>query len=223
MNRSISISAILVAFLGFLLPPVDAQVNIKAGYNISLVSDPGVNQVVEKFSNSQSYTSAFNKFSWMHGIEIGFRFKSDVHAFEITYQNAYELLKAKGDLHDGNGPYTDKIRLGIQSGAIGYQVTGEVFGVGADLQYQWYTSKVDLKNATDKFKHTQNMLALKCYLMFTLEGSGVVDAALQPYFVLPFDNYDLDPLSQYLNQKAGPAGKKWTRFGVSILFYNGNK
>ena len=27
-------------------------------------------------------------------------------------------------------PYTDKIKLGIQSGAIGYQVTGDVFGHG---------------------------------------------------------------------------------------------
>jgi len=67
------------------------------------------------------------------------------------------------------------------------------------------------------------MLALKCYLMFTLEGSGGIDAALQPYYVLPFDTYDLDPLSQYLSQEAGPSGKKWTRFGLSVLFYNGNK
>lgn len=77
--------------------------------------------------------------------------------------------------------------------------------------------------AIEKFKYVQNMLALKCYLMFTLEGSGGIDAALQPYYVLPFDTYDLDPLSQYLSQEAGPSGKKWTRFGLSVLFYNGNK
>lgn len=223
MNRSIRISAILAAFFGLTLPPVNAQVNVKAGYNISLVADPGVNHVIETFNGSQSYTTAFNKFSWMHGIEIGVRFKTEIHAFEVSYQNAYQALKAKGDLNDGSGPFTDKIRLGIQSGAIGYQLTGEVFGVGTDLQYQWYISKVELNSATDKFKHVQNMLALKFYLMFTLEGSGVVDAALQPYFVLPFETYDSDPLSQYLNQEAGPAGKKWTRFGLSVLFYNGNK
>ncbi len=223
MNRSIGKSAILAAFLGFLLPPVNAQVNLKAGYNISFVSDPGVNQVVETFNSSQTYISAFNKFSWMHGIELGFRFKADIHAFEISYQNAYQLLQAKDELIDGSGTYRDKIRLGIQSGAIGYQVTGDFFGIGTDLQYQWYTTKVDLESATEKFQHVQNMLALKCYMMFTLEGSGGIDASLQPYFVMPFDSYDLDPLSIYLNQEAGPVGKKWTRFGLSVLFYNGNK
>jgi len=113
--------------------------------------------------------------------------------------------------------------LGIQSGAIGYQVTGDFFGIGTDLQYQWYTTKVDLESATEKFQYVQNMLALKCYMMFTLEGSGGIDASLQPYIVLPFDSYNLDPLSIYLNQEAGPVGKKWTRFGLSVLFYNGNK
>lgn len=223
MNRSVSITAVLAAFFGFLLPPVNAQVNLKAGYNISLVSDPGLDQVVDAYSGSQPYSSPFNNLSWMHGFEAGLRFKADVHAFELTYQNAYQPLKAKGDFNNGNGPYTDKIKLGIQTGAIGYQVTGDVFGIGTDLQYQWYTTKVELVGVTEKFKHVQNMLALKFYLMFTLKGSGGVDAALQPYFVLPFDTYDLDPLSQYLNQEAGPTGKKWTRFGLSVLFYNGNK
>ena len=223
MNRSISISALLAAFYGFLLTPVNAQVNLKAGYNISLVSDPGLDQVVGAFSDTKPYSNPFNKLTWMHGFEAGLRFKADVHAFELTYQNAYQPLQAKGDLNDGNGPYTDKIKLGIQSGAFGYQVTGDVFGVGTDLQYQWYTTRVELVGVTDKFKDVQTMLALKCYMMFTLEGSGGIDAALQPYFVLPFDTYDLDPLSQYLNQEAGPPGKKWTRFGLSVLFYNGNK
>jgi len=136
MNRSSSIFIWLAAFFGFLLPPVNAQVNLKAGYNISL-ADPGLNQVVKAFSSSQNYTSPFNQLSWMHGFEAGLRFKADIHAFEVTYQNAYQRLQAKGDHNDGTGPYSDKIRLGIQSGAIGYQVTGEVFGMGTDLQYQW--------------------------------------------------------------------------------------
>ncbi len=67
------------------------------------------------------------------------------------------------------------------------------------------------------------MLGMKFYLMFTLTGSGNIDAVLQPYFLLPFDTYDPNPLSQFLNQESGPAGKKWSRFGLSILFYNGAK
>jgi len=223
MNRRKTFVFVLAALFGLLSLPGNAQANLKAGYNFSIVSDLGLNQVIETFSATQPYTSSFNKFSWMHGFEAGLRVKADIHAFEITYQNGYQPLTAQGDFNDGSGSYKDKIRLGLQSGAIGYQVTGEMFGLGTDLQYQWYTTRVESGHTGAKYKNVQEMLAMKFYLMLTLQGSGNVDAALQPYFVLPFDVYDADPLSQYLNQVPGPEGKKWTRFGLTILFYNGNK
>ncbi len=70
------------------------------------------------------------------------RFKSDVHAFEITYQNAYQRFKADGETEWMEaGLIRTRSDWAIHSGAIGYQVTGEVFGIGTDLQYQWYTDK----------------------------------------------------------------------------------
>lgn len=223
MNRKKPYVLLLAAFFGFFSPPVNAQVNLKAGYNISLVSDPGMNEVISLFSASQPYTSSFDKLGWIHGFEAGLRFKSDIHAFELSYQTGYQHLKAKGDLAGDAGEYTDKIKLAVHSGGIGYQVTGEVVGLGADLQYQLYNTRAELTQATSGFKNIQKMLAMKFYLMFTLTGSGGVDAAIAPYYVLPFETYDLDPLSLYLNQQPGPAGTKWTRFGLSILFYNGEK
>jgi hypothetical protein len=222
MSRRKPYGLILAAFFGIILP-MNAQVNLKAGYNISIVSDPGLDQVIETFSLTQPYTSSYKNLGWVHGFEAGLRLKSDIHAFELTYQNGYQPLKAQGDLNDGSGPYTDKIKLAIHSGAFGYQVTGDLFGMGTDLQFQWYSTKVDLAQNSSTYKHVQEMLALKFYLMLTLQGNGSVDAVLQPYFVLPFKTYDLDPLSQYLNQESGPTGKKWTRFGLTILFYNGEK
>jgi hypothetical protein len=223
MNRRKPFGLILAAFFGYFSPPVNAQFNLKAGYNISIVSDPGINDVIADFARTQPYTSSFSKFSWLHGFEAGLRFKSDVHAFEMTYQNGYQRLKADGDTNGGSEPYSDEISIAIHSGAVGYQVTGEVFGAGTDLQYQWYRTKVDLAQAESVFRDIQEMYALKFYLMLTLKGSGGVDAAVQPYYVLPFDAYDTDPLSLYLNQVPGPEGKKWTRFGLTLLFYNGGK
>jgi hypothetical protein len=213
----------LAAFFGFFSLPVNAQVNLKAGYNISFLSDPGVNQVIGLFSESQPYTSSFDKFSWLHGFEGGLRFKGGPHALEITYQIGYQQLKAKGDANGGTSPYLDKIWLAVHSGGIGYQATGELFGAGVDLQYQWYRTRVELENAETKFKDIQKMLGMKFYLMFTLKGSGNIDAVLQPYYILPFDSYNPDPLSQFLNQVPGPESKKWARFGLSVLFYNGRK
>ena len=92
-------------------------------------------------------------------------------------------------------------------------------GMGADLQYQWYTYKDRIGEAATGFKDVQEMLALKFYLMFTLAGSGGIDAALQPYFVLPFDTYDLDPLSLYLNQEPGPARKEVDPVWIAVFCF----
>ena len=205
------------------LLPLAAQVNLKAGYNFSLVSDPGLNSVIDQYNSTQTYTRSFGHFSWAHGLEAGLRFKADVHAFELAYMGAYEVIKAQGDLSGGAGTYTDKLRFSINSASFGYNVSGEVFGVGADVQYQWYRSRAELTARDQDFNHVQNMWAMKFYMQFTLHGQNAIDAVLQPYYVLPFDYYDLEPLSQYLNQEPGPAGDKWTRIGLSMLFYNGRR
>ncbi len=203
--------------------PLAAQFNLKAGYNISLVTDKGVNSVIDQFNSTQSYTRSFCHLTWAHGLEAGLRFKADVHAFELGYQGAYQVIKAKGETNGGAETYTDKLRFSINSASFGYNVTGDVFGMGADVQYQWYQTRAELTGRNQDLNRLQKMWAMKFYLQFTLHGQNAIDAVLQPYYVLPFEYYDLQPLSEYLNQEPGPAGDKWTRIGLSMLFYNGRK
>lgn len=203
--------------------PLAAQFNLKAGYNISLVSDKGVNSVIDQFNSTQSYTRSFGHLTWAHGLEAGLRVKADVHAFELGYQGAYQVIKAKGEINGGAETYTDKLRFSVNSASFGYNVSGDVFGMGAEAQYQWYRTRAELTARDHNFDHIQEMWAMKFYMVFTLHGQNSIDAVLQPYFVLPFEHYDLAPLSNYLNQEPGPAGGKWTRIGLSMLFYNGRK
>jgi hypothetical protein len=223
MNRKKSLVFFVVAFIGLLAPPINAQVNLKAGYNISFLSDPGMNEIIQTFEDQQDYKTGYDKFSWLHGFETGLRVKTGASAFELTYQNGYQQLKAKGELNGGTMPYTEKIKISIQSAGFGYYATGEVFGMGADLQYQWYRTKVELAEPVLEFKHIQEMWGMRFYCVLTLKGSGSIDAAIQPYYILPFGKYDHDPLSLFLNQETGPAAKKWNRFGLTFLFYNGDK
>lgn len=212
----------ILAVVSLPLSNMQGQVNLKAGYNLSFMSDPGLNQVISTFNVSQDYTRTFNKVGWLQGFEGGVRFKADIHAFELTYQSAYQALNAEGQILPGPETYTDKINVAVNSLALGYQLSGDFVGGGVDIQYQRYKSRVRLLDE-DQYKDIQEMWGMKFYLMLTLEGSGYVDAAIQPYYVLPFDAYDINPISQYLNQEDGPAGKKWTRVGITFVFYNGGK
>ncbi len=220
MNRVKTLGFLCAAFFGFASSPVNAQLSLKTGYDISLVTDPGLNQVVSLFSSSQPYKKPFPRLTWMHGFATGLRYKSEDQAVELNYDILFQKLKARVDSTETVPAYTDKILLSVQSIGLGYQYTGDVIGFGTELQYQWYSTKVDLDQASAPYRHIQDMLSMKVYLMITLSGGGPVDAALQPYFLFPFENYDLDPLSMYLNQETGYEEKKWTRFGLSVLFYN---
>jgi hypothetical protein len=220
MSHVKTVFFLCAAFFGFTSSPVNAQLCLKTGYNISLLTDPGFNEVVSLFSSTQPYKKPFPKLTWMHGFETGLRYKVEEQAMELNYQVVFQKLKAKVDSTETLPAYTDKILLSVQSLGLAYQYTSGVMGFGTELQYQWYTTKTDLAQVTPPFRQVQDMLALKLYLMITLSGGGPIDASLQPYFLFPFGKYDLDPLSYYLNQEAGPAEKKWTRFGISVLFYN---
>lgn len=223
MDRLKAMLYLLAAFFGCITIPVNAQFNLKTGYNLSYVSMPGVNEVVSTFNASQTYSKSFSKLTWMHGLEAGLRYKFGAGAFEATYQGSVQQLRAQDDIPGTKDVYSDRIKFGIHSGAIGYQISGQVIGFGTDLQYQWYRTKVIYGLTEDTHKDLQNIFALKVYLMASLTGNKGVDIAVQPYWVMPFDEYDLNPLNQFLNQDGDPGSEKWTRFGLTILFYNGEK
>ncbi len=186
------------------------------------MSDDGMNRVVHFFDNPE-YTSAFHDFQWLHGIEVGMRYKNHVQALELSYQGAYQRLQATGTHVDNNVNFTDKIRVAIHSGCLGYHLSGDVVGAGAELQFQWYHTKANVYPREETLKHVQAMTGYSFFMLFTLSGRHAIDMVLKPYVILPGKRYDLDPLLQYSGVKVDVPHQKWTRFGLSVLFYNGGK
>lgn len=212
---------VLVVYFGFFSSPADAQVNLKLGYNFSILSVPGVDQLTTSYNLRKNYTSGFGNLNWLHGLETGLRYKSDLHAIEFTYQGSFKTLKATGS--NGTENFTDKLRFAVHSLALGYQVSDRKFGAGTDIQYQFYKTRFTPSQVNDEYRNVQTMLAMKLYLMLTLTGDNGVDMAIQPYYVLPFNTYDTGPLAQYLQLEPSARQNRWKRFGFTVLFYNGEK
>jgi hypothetical protein len=213
---------LFLALFGFFSSPAYAQVNLKTGYNFSVLSGTGLDRTISDMNQAQTYQSSFSNLRWMHGIETGLRLKTGIHAFELTYQGAYQVLTAKGTSSTGEN-YADKIKFAVHSTALGYQISEGIFGMGTDLQYQWYRFKYEPGQSQAVYKNVQRMLGFKFYLMFTLKGDKSVDMALQPYMVLPVKDYQLDPVNHILGLEETHERDKWIRYGITILFYNGEK
>ncbi len=215
-----AIPILLWAFFGCFSSPAYAQVNLKTGYNFSILSTDGLDELIASINDSRSYEDPFSSIKWLHGLEAGLRWKGGPSALEITYQASYKSTKASG--LNGTEPYDDVFKLFLHSAAIGYQYADGLFGFGTDVQYQYYRTKFTSGLDARTFLYEQKMPALKFYLMLTLRGGKGVDMAVQPYYVLPFKEYDLETLAQDLQAEAS-SNRKLSRFGVTILFYNGKK
>lgn len=211
----------LVVMIGVLSPAIHAQINLKTGYHVNYLNDPGLDILVDEINQVKAYSDKVPQLWWMHGIEAGLRLKTDIHAFEITYQAAYQSLKGRGPSPDGNGNYRDLYRFGIHSAGIGYQISGPKFGMGVDYLFQWYRTKVNLASTDIDFVNVQDMKGVNVYALFYFSGSQGVDMALRPFVVLPLDTRDHDPLRTYLGLQGQEEKYKWNRFGVSVMFYNG--
>ena len=222
MNHPAAINWLLAVLLGCLSSPVDAQINLKAGYNFSWIPDPGTDPLIHLFQSPQ-HTASYHELNWLHGFEAGLRYKADMHAIEIGYQGGYRSLRATGTSVADGASYTDKLKFAVHSGTIGYLVSGEVFGLGAELQHQWYKTVANLNDPAASFRHIQPMWAYSFFMTFTFTGNHNIDMMLKPYYTIPDKSYDTEPLRAFNGTDIGIPRKKWTRFGISIVFYNGPK
>ncbi len=214
---------LLLAFFGFFSTPVNAQFNLKTGYSFSILSPPGLDKVISDFNQSQSYDHSFSNLRWFHGFELGVRYRTGIHNFELTYQDAYNRLNATG-LNPGTGAsYEDKLKFSVESAAFGYQLGDGVIALGTDLQYQWYFAKYVPGLDTVKFRNVQEMLGFEFYTLLTLQGDQGVDMAAKFYMVLPTKYYNLEPLADALGTEDPLGQDKWIRFGITLMFYNGEK
>lgn len=223
MNCGRAIVILLLVFFGFFFSPAYAQVNLKTGYQFSILSTPELNRLVSDFNTTQSYNKSFRELHWLQGFEAGLRYKKDIHAIEITYQSAGKGFKADGIAPVTAKSYSDKIKYAIQSVGLGYQLGQGAFSLGTDLEYQWYKFTYTNGISGDEHKNFQHMTAFKFYLMVTLKGNEGIDFAIQPYMILPTKEYDLTPVAQILGKDTGSGNEKWIRYGLTVLFYNGSK
>ena len=218
-----AIHGLLALFFGILSLVVDAQVNLKTGYSISLNSDEAIDNIIAEHNQSTINSEKFKNLRWMHGFDTGLRYKSGPNAFELSYLGAYRHLRAEYPNPLGGNQLVDKLKFDVHSAGFSYQLSEGYFGGGVEIQYQWYVTKATLTQPDRKFKDVQKMWGTKLYLMLILGGAGDVALVIEPYYIIPHGTYDSQPLQQFLETPSTQDQNKWTRFGISFLFYNGRQ
>ena len=211
MNLPKAIVWLLAVFFG-LSSPVNAQLNLKTGYSISFLQDASVDHIIQAYSQGKTYSKNFKDLTWLHGFEAGLRWKTGVHALELTYLGGYQRLRATATNPSGGEDLTDKLKFNVHSAGIAYQISRDFIGAGFEMQRQWYITGAEVKQPDLNFKHTQAMWAKQVYLMFNFEGSGSVSMTIKPYYIFPSEAYDCLPLRDFLETNGSDLElNKWNR------------
>jgi hypothetical protein len=213
---------------------LSAQLNIKVGYAGGVVQASVLDEIVDDFnakylaSNpSGRLDDELDRFSSIHGLEIGLRYRINNLGFEGTWNNFSSNSDVIGIL-DSKASFQDKYFLSLTSYSAGVENYIGKFGFGASLAYRIFKMRTDISGATKKRKTITNEdgFASRIYLTFQFPGDKV-GIAFKPFVELPLGSMDITGFDQELgsqidsNYEATSKNMRLSLYGISIVLYNG--
>jgi hypothetical protein len=211
-----------------------AQLNIKVGYAGGIVQAPELDKVADDFNTRFKTVNPggrvddeLDRFSSVHGLEIGLRYRTGNLGFECTWNNFSNNSDFFGTLNN-QLLFQDKWFLSLTSYSAGVENYIGKFGFGASLSYRILKLRTDISPATKKRKTITDTaeFGTRFYLIFQFPGDKV-GIAFKPFLELPLGRFDITGFDQELGQqldsgyKADAKSTSLVLYGISVVLYNG--
>jgi len=218
-------------FSFFVIHSLNAQINIKIGYNAGFASADVNNNILEEFNEikrgelSDSLSIPFKGLNFMHGLDLGIRFKfTKSSAFELGWQNLSRSREAVGEINEVS-LFQQELFYSFNQFYASYQSNFNGYGMGVGLGYN--TVKIQDRIASSDFKETvirEGQLFAKINLSFYFKSSSSVSFAIQPYYQFSLADINLQPLQSELGlTQSNDSNESFNIFGISFVFYNGRQ
>lgn len=211
-----------------------AQLNIKIGYAGGIVQARELDNVVDDFNAkfkiknpSGRLDDELDRFSSVHGLEIGLRYRTGNLGFECTWNNFSNKSDIFGALNN-QSLFQDKWFLSHTSYGAGVENYIGKIGIGTSVTYRLLKMSTDIAGSTRKRKTivSDDGFGVRLYLTLQFPGDKV-GIAFKPFAELPLGNFDITGFDQELGQqldnsyKADPKSTRLALYGISIVLYNG--
>lgn len=207
----------------------EAQINVKIGYGTAVVGAGVNNDILYTFNDqkrselSDSLSIPFTGLGFVHGLNLGIRYKfSENSGFELNWQNLTRSKEAVGEI-DNSSLFQQELFYAFNQFYVAYQSQFNSFGMGVGLGY----NRVKIKDriASSDFKQTilkQSQMFAKVNFSIYFESKETVSFAIQPFFQIPLEDINLNPLKNALDvNTSDDALEGFKMFGISFIFYNG--
>jgi len=204
---------------------ISAQINIKIGYIPALGSFSEINDLLNNYNeeNAESLENPFSEMRFMHGIEVGVRYKLGNLALEMDWSN---LNREKDALlyFKNSDSFSDK-KYNFSFNSFSFNIDNYIdrFGFGLGIYSQKLSINREIGSNELRLVSERNY-ALDFHLNFVLQSSNTVSFVIKPYYRLALGSYHLQAFhDDLLAGSTTIPESQMNFFGLRLLFYNGRQ
>lgn len=202
-----------------------AQLNIKAGYNLGFVQAQVHKQIYERYNTDNSWlTQELEPFNILNGLQLGVRYKfENLVALEFNWQNQYHRKAASGTDPSDNSNFTRSVSFRYSSLGLGIENFIGPVSFGASFNYDFINYKTSTTDI-DQFRVLKDTgWSSHFFVSFNFEGGRPLSLSLRPYAQIPWTTFNLQALNDALNPSDTSINleESYTTFGIMLIFYNG--
>ena len=203
---------------------LQSQVNIKIGYHVAIPSFTENDRILSMFEPSGSRVEQpFGSLKFMHGIQLGLRYKWENVGVELGWENASRDRTAL-IYNPSTDTFTDRqYNYGFGGYYFGMDSYFNQFGLGSMILLQnLNVDRVVGNNELNLISDTE--LALRLQFIWQVQESSLVSLMIKPYYQFSLGSYSLAPLANDLGVGGANSFQESPNiFGVSLVFYNGRQ
>ena len=209
-------------FLAIGLSPICGQFNVKIGYNPIFGAFNGVNAVQESYvPGVGEIQNGFADLSFMHGIQLGLRYKVGKFATEIGWESLSSNREALSLNRTTEAFAVRAYDHDIRTWSLVLDQYLNPVGFGAAINRTNYSIGREVGNNSIPIID-ESQWGLRLQLNLVIQESSQVSFLIRPYYQFYLDDYNIEPLAADLNNTAASA-ESLSYFGLSLVFYNGRR
>lgn len=218
-----SIKALLTVVLMIMASSiVHAQFNVKIGYNPIFGAFNGVNAIQDAYiSNNGEIQNGFNDLSFMHGIQLGVRYRIGTFGVELGWESLSSNREALS-FNSNNEVFTVReYDHDLKTWILALDQYFRPVGFGAALTRTNYSVGREIGNNRIPILD-ESQWGLRLQLNLVIQESSRVSFLIRPYYQFYLNDFNIEPLAADLNNTAATT-ESLSYFGLSLVFYNGRR
>jgi len=202
--------------------PVFVQLNLKAGYCLSLLDAPSHDAIVQLHNASlgSAYSNPFKPLEILHGLDLGLEYRWEGFALEAGWRTKRNREEATGS--HSQVSFYNNLNFSLSSfyGGI-IQYYGPV-RISASIDYNYTRTKIDFEDPSILTTLKDKGWGSNFSLGYVLGGNGPVSLVIAPYVQVHWMDYDLTHFQNILSDAPDPPAREdYFNYGLTVYFLNG--